>query len=59
VSASDGVSDDNGGGDDDSKARGLYAIVFGNEADGLNTGELQACQAYVTIPTRGTLCNAM
>lgn len=30
-----------------------FAVVFGNEADGLNEAELSQCHSYVRIPTRG------
>lgn len=30
-----------------------YAVVFGNEAAGLNDAELSQCHTYVRIPTRG------
>lgn len=30
-----------------------FAVVFGNEAEGLREAELALCHVYVTIPTRG------
>jgi TrmH family RNA methyltransferase len=32
-----------------------YALVFGNEADGLNDDEMHCCQAFVRLKTFGTI----
>lgn len=34
---------------------GKFALVFGNEADGLNDDEMHCCQAFVRLKTFGTI----